>query len=182
VLLFAFNKSIAAGLNKQFEQRSVHKCYLAVARGYLPESGVINRPLREDAHSPYAEAITEFRCLETIELPIPLGKFPTVRYSLAAVYPLSGRKNQIRRHFAGFSHHLVGDVSYGDGRHNRLFREKFDCHRLLLHAYSLAFDHPSSGKRLQVMAPVPALFQRLCIAFGWALPIVLPPYTPICTK
>ena len=47
-------------------------------------------------------------------------------------------------------HHLIGDTSHGDGRHNRAFRMQ-GIHRMLLHARRLAFVHPHTGVRIEEM-------------------------------
>jgi tRNA pseudouridine65 synthase len=71
------------------------------------------------------------------------------------VVPRTGRLHQIRRHFKHISHPLIGDVRYGKGEHNRLFRERFGLHRLALHALELAFAHPEDGHAVRIVAPVP---------------------------
>ena len=165
ILLFGLSSEAAGKMIELFAERKVKKRYLAVARGYLPEEEIIDYPLREEPHKEAAEAITQYRRLATVELPFPLGKFPTTRYSLTEVFPHSGRKNQIRKHFTHISHPIIGDVRYGDGKHNRLFREKFAIHRLLLLAVSLSLIHPYSGEPLTLRADLPeevkVLFQKL---------------------
>jgi tRNA pseudouridine65 synthase len=56
-------------------------------------------------------------------------------------------------------HHLIGDSSHGDGRHNRNFR-MLGIHRMLLHAQRLAFVHPQRGERIEAIAPPDAEFAR----------------------
>jgi tRNA pseudouridine65 synthase len=73
---------------------------------------------------------------------------------------------QIRKHFHHIFHPLIGDTSHGEGRHNRLFRERFSCHRLLLHAHRLTLPHPA-GKQLTIEAPLPAEYLRLIREFNW---------------
>ena len=77
----------------------------------------------------------------------------------------TGRSNQIRRHLKHVSHHLIGDTSHGDGRHNRAFR-MLGIHRMLLHARRLAFTHPVSGARIDVRAPFDAEFAKALALFG----------------
>ncbi|MGO4774505.1 pseudouridylate synthase, partial [Lysobacter sp. 2RAB21] len=62
-------------------------------------------------------------------------------------------------------HHMIGDTSHGDGRHNRSFR-MMGIHRMLLHAQRLAFIHPGSGERLRVTAPPDAEFAKALALFG----------------
>jgi tRNA pseudouridine32 synthase/23S rRNA pseudouridine746 synthase/23S rRNA pseudouridine1911/1915/1917 synthase len=66
---------------------------------------------------------------------------------------LTGRKNQIRVHFAELGHPVAGDTKYGPKG------KKFE--RMALHSRSIAFDHPHSGKRMVFEAPVPEFFTRL---------------------
>lgn len=167
ILLFSLSSEAAGKMIQQFGERKVEKRYLAVVRGYLPEEEKIDYPLREEPHKEPAEAITEYRRLAMMELPYSLGKFPTVRYSLAEVFPRTGRKNQIRKHFAHISHPIIGDVRYGDGKHNRLFREKFAIHRLLLLAVSLSFQHPYTGEPTILRAEIPEDVEELFGKMNW---------------
>jgi tRNA pseudouridine65 synthase len=107
-----------------------------------------------------------------VELPIPIGRYQTARYSLVRVRPLTGRMRQIRKHFHHIFHPLIGDTSHGEGRHNRLFREQFDCHRLLLHAHRLILPKADGEGVLTIEAPLPAEYRRLFEAFGWPAEIV----------
>ena len=143
-LLLALDPGTARRLQEQWEGGRVEKRYLALVRGIPPESGVIDSPVPRAAGGPRVPAVTEFRRLATFE-----------RYALVEARPLTGRLHQIRRHLKHISHPLIGDVRYGKGEHNRLFRERFGLHRLALHALSLAFDHPETGERLRIVAPVP---------------------------
>ena len=74
-------------------------------------------------------------------------------YSLVEARILTGRTHQIRVHFAELGHPVVGDVKYG------LKDKKFE--RMALHARSIAFNHPHSGKRMAFEAPVPKFFTKL---------------------
>ena len=143
-LLFALDPETARLMYAKFEAGEVGKRYLALVRGIPPEEGVIDHPIPRVEDGPRVPAVTEFRRLATFE-----------RYALVEARPLTGRLHQIRRHFKHISHPLIGDVRYGKGEHNRLFRERFGLHRLALHALELAFDHPGTGERLRIVAPVP---------------------------
>ncbi len=168
VLLFALSPDVAAAMIEQFARREIHKTYLAVVRGFMPaENGVIDRPLQEDKKSPARDAITEYHCLANVEIPVTTTKFPTSRYSLVKAVPKTGRKNQIRRHFAGISHPIIGDVEYGDGKHNRLFRERYHMRRLFLFASEICFSHPVTNKPVSIKAPLPDDFIKLGEIFSW---------------
>lgn len=167
VILFALSSEAAREMCGVFEQRTVTKEYLAIVRGYTDEQGHIDYALREEPHMPAQEAITDYVRLATIELPIAIGRYNTARYSLVRVSPLTGRMRQIRKHFHHIFHPLIGDTSHGEGRHNRLFRDKFDCYRLLLHARRLTLPHPTSGTVITIEAPLPLEFTRLIEKFQW---------------
>lgn len=177
VLLFALSPATAAQLTRCFALRQVEKTYLAVVRGIPEEAGIINHPLAEEqdrlphgqpqAPSEPQAAITGFRRLSTVELPIAVGRYPASRYSLLAVTPLTGRRHQLRRHLKHLLHPIIGDTNYGEGRHNRLFRDEFHCHRLLLHAAEISFPHPISGEMLAISAPLDETFAFLLDRLGW---------------
>lgn len=167
VIIFGLSSEAARAMCGVFEQRQVEKTYLAIVRGYTDCEGHIDYPLQEEPGKAAQDAVTDYRTLATVELPIPVGRYNTARYSLVEIKPLTGRSRQIRKHFHHIFHPLIGDTSHGEGRHNRLFRERFDVHRLLLHAWKLAFRHPLSGEEMVVTAPLPEAFLLLMGEFGW---------------
>ena len=171
VQLFALSAAEARRISLLFAQRQVRKEYLAVVRGFVPESGRIDHPLRETASAPPAEAVTRFRRLATIDWPAPAGKHPTARFSLAEAIPETGRRNQIRRHLHHLSHPVIGDVNFGDGVQNRYFREHFGLRRLLLMAARLTIPEPGGASALVIEAPLPPELTALFEKFGWPTPI-----------
>lgn len=170
VILFGLSSEAAREMCGVFERREVQKTYLAVVRGYTDNEGHIDYPLQEEPDKPAQDAVTDYRTLATVELPIPVGRYSTARYSLVEIKPLTGRSRQIRKHFHHIFHPLIGDTSHGEGRHNRLFRERFGVHRLLLHAWRLTFRHPLSGEEMEIVAPLPDEFARVIKEFGWGMP------------
>jgi tRNA pseudouridine65 synthase len=58
-------------------------------------------------------------------------------------------------------HPLVGDTAHGDGKQNQLFRAQFNCHRLLLHAQSLQFQHPHTKKEILITAALDDSFSSI---------------------
>lgn len=177
VLLFALDVDTARQVGEAFTQRETEKQYLAVVRGYSNEQGLIDYPLKEqldriadakaDQDKPAQEAQTAYRRLNTVELPYAVGRYASARYSLVQLMPHTGRKHQLRRHMKHLFHPIVGDTTHGDGKHNRLFREQFDCHRLLLHAERLAVVHPHTQQRLVLKAGLDEVFARLLQDVGW---------------
>jgi tRNA pseudouridine65 synthase len=189
VLVFALDRDTARQLGGQFERQEVAKTYLAVVRGHLPEAGRIDHALtrrRDDAEwvgdeaSEAAQpAVTDFRRLATCELPFAVDRYPTSRYTLVELTPHTGRKHQIRRHLKHLSHPIIGDATFGKGRHNRFFQQQFGCHRMLLACVRMQFVHPLSGEPLDVIAPPDGDFAALLDALGWTT--ALPPglYPPL---
>ena len=170
VLLIGRSPEVAATLGRQFMQRDVEKTYLAVCRGWPEELGSIDYALpgvRENSER--KPAITHWRRLATTEVPIAINRYPQQRYALVEVIPETGRYRQIRRHFAHLRHPLIGDTSHGRTEHNRLFKQHFNVHRLLLHAHRLAFDHPLTGQRMRIEAPLDAEFVRVLQRFSWPM-------------
>ena len=167
VLLFGLDQEATRRMSRQFAERAVKKTYLAVVRGYSPESGIVDRPLKESPDKAAAEAVTAFRTIAKVELPVAVSKFPTTRYSLAEVSPQTGRRHQIRRHLAGISHPILVDTLYGDGKHNRFFREKYAIPGLMLYATKLSFIHPFNEQEINIETGWPEPLIRLADAFGW---------------
>jgi tRNA pseudouridine65 synthase len=177
VLLLALSVEMASILGKQFEAGTVEKKYLAVVRGHPPESGEIDHPLsrqRDDREwkgersSDEAQpALTRYRRLACIELPVAVDRYPSSRYALVEAEPLTGRRHQIRRHLKHIAHPIIGDATHGKGIHNRFFAETFSCPRMLLACTSLTFNHPASSERIQVKTPVSGSFAATLAQLGW---------------
>lgn len=170
VLLFAKTPEAAAPFTKAFGERQTDKTYFAIVRGFSPETGKIDSPIRPDKdhkHKEPQEAITHFSRLATVEMSIPVGPYQTSRYSLVSIKPETGRMHQIRKHFAHIRHYIVGDKRHGDWHHNRMFLEELNSPHLLLHAAALTFKHPFTGEIIQLKALLPENMRRLCQQFNW---------------
>lgn len=177
VLVFALDQETARAMTRSFTDAAVSKKYLAIVRGFTGEGDRIDHPLQdrwdkmngveEKGNRPEKHAVTEYHRLATVELPQPVGQYATARYSLVAAAPLTGRTHQIRRHMKHIFHPVVGDTTYGDGKQNELFRRAFNCHRLLLHASTIEFLHPLTGRRLSIEAPLDHTFIALLQALHW---------------
>jgi tRNA pseudouridine65 synthase len=177
LLLFGLSPEAGRCLSALFETRQVQKTYWAVVRGHPPESGEIDHPLvkRLDDVEWVGEAmalgpqpaLTRYRRLATAELPYAVDRYPSSRYALLELEPLTGRRHQLRRHLKHIAHPIIGDATYGKGRHNRLFQELFDCRRLLLASVALRFRHPITGAAL-ALAEAPAEdFAKVLHGLGW---------------
>lgn len=173
-LVLALDREAATLLSQAFATRSVTKTYVALVRGWPDASGTIDRALAavederigESSRVP-RDAVTTFRRLATYELPVRVDRYPTSRYALLELAPLTGRRHQLRRHLAGASHPIVGDSTYGKGRHNRLFAERYGVRRLLLACTGIEFESTPGGTGpLRVAAPLAAEFASLLTALG----------------
>jgi tRNA pseudouridine65 synthase len=179
-LLFAFTREGAGALGGMFARRQVGKTYLAVVRGHPPEAGAIDHPLtlelddaergagpgREPAGTP-RDALTHYRRLATVELPHRVDRYPTCRYALLELEPATGRRHQLRRHLSHVSHPIIGDATYGKGRHNRYVRTLAGSPRLLLACVELRLDHPVTREPLVLTAPLSGEFGGLVRRWGW---------------
>ncbi|MBE0485729.1 pseudouridine synthase [Marinobacter sp.] len=166
VLLFARDPETARIVGQAMMAGEVSKTYLAMVRGWAPESGEIDHPLRDEPEDrrlkgqemPTREAVTHYRRLATTELPVEIERYPTSRYSLVELSPKTGRKHQLRRHMKHINHPIIGDANHGRGRHNRYFAERFGEGRLMLAATRLSLAHPVTGKALVIGAEPQASF------------------------
>jgi tRNA pseudouridine65 synthase len=178
VLLFAFSSEAASHAAALLESGGARKRYLAVVRGAARDEELIDYPLSdlpdrfeslpEEGAQRERSAVTRYRRLAAAELPFAVGPHPTARYSLLEVLPETGRRHQIRRHLKHVFHPIIGDTTYGDGRHNRLFRDLFGCGRLLLHAAGLSLPHPLTGELLTITAPLDEEYASLIERLGWS--------------
>ena len=171
VLVMALSSEVAAQLTEQFTQKQVGKKYVALVRGYTDDNGTIDYPLQEQLDKiadkntkpdkPAQDAVTHYKTLWKGEVPIPVGRYSSARYSLVSLTPETGRKHQIRRHMKHIFHPIVGDTTHGDGKHNTMFREQFALSRLLLVAKEIKFQHPATNQNLTITAPLGAEFERI---------------------
>ena len=165
VVLFAFSKDIVAEFFRVFRERAVKKTYLALVRGWTDDSGVIDSPLKT-ASGREQDALTLYKSIAKVEIDIPVEPYEKARYSLVEIDLKTGRTHQIRRHFAHLRHPLIGDTTHGDGRHNQMFRDKFNSHRLMLAATKLELIHPFTQKKLEINAPLESGFKTVLNKIG----------------
>jgi len=175
VLLFALSAEMAKEISLLFRENSVKKEYIAVVRGYTEKEADIDHDLKKMLDSKAEkeqgiskdaqEAQTSYVRLATVELPYPVSRYPVARYSLVKLFPHTGRKHQLRRHMKHILHPIVGDTKHGRGEHNKLFREKFDCHRLLLHSNKICFLHPVMKEEIVIEAGLDEIFEKIFKVF-----------------
>lgn len=177
VILFAKTKLAAQKLQQEFAERRVKKAYLAMVRGYADEEGVIDYALKEEidkledkrtkTDKAAQDAVTRYKRIASVEIPIAVGRYSSARFSLVQCWPETGRKHQIRRHMKHIFHPIVGDTKHGDGKQNTFGREHLNIHRLMLMATDLEFIHPVSGEKAHIHAPLDDKTVELFQSLGW---------------
>ena len=145
LLIVSKNDKAHINMSEQIKNREVKKIYIALVRGVVPENeATINMPIgrstkavRKDGK----EAITHFKVLKRY-----------ANYTLLEVKIDTGRTHQIRVHMAEIGHPVVGDMVYSNGKN------EFGVQGQMLHAKSLDFKHPITGKQMHLEAEVPEGF------------------------
>jgi tRNA pseudouridine65 synthase len=178
VLIFALSSSSAKILSEQFANASILKEYFAVVRGYAPEKVLVDHPLKEELdkksdskaqkEKAHQSAVTQVHKLAEFEISEKVDKFPTSRYSLVQCLPKTGRKHQIRRHLRHLGHPVIGDSTYGSGKHNRFFANHFHIRRLLLHCREMTVQHPQTNNKIVVQAELPEDMKNLFQKLNWS--------------
>ena len=162
ILLFALNREALCFAQAQFAEKTTHKEYHAVVRGWTADAGEIDYDLRTEDHPSKSQSSqTRYSCVKRVELALPVGPYPSARFSLLKLIPLTGRKHQLRRHMAHLRHPIIGDTCHGDSAQNRFLRQHFGVQRLLLRATKLEIGIPNSDTRLQLYAPQACEFNQL---------------------
>jgi len=124
--LFALDREAARAFCQSWASAHTVKTYWAITRGHPPEHLIIDHPIPSRPGGPRVAAVTEVWRRQVFG-----------RYAVVEARPRTGRLHQIRRHLKHISCPLIGDVRYGKGEHNRIFRTQHDLHRLALHCISL---------------------------------------------
>ncbi|KPP85140.1 MAG: 23S rRNA pseudouridine955/2504/2580 synthase [Rhodobacteraceae bacterium HLUCCO07] len=184
VLLLARSRAVAQALTAAIRHRATRKIYWAVVAGvprpYLGEIkyGLVKAPgggqglgekmlcvhPDEIDRTPGAKrAITQYATLYRV----------AERAAWVAMEPITGRTHQLRAHMAEIGHPIVGDGKYGgssqenlgDGWGARL--GGIISNKLHLHARSMRFEHPVTGRDVTVTAPLPEHMAQTFETFGW---------------
>jgi tRNA pseudouridine65 synthase len=181
------NKSSSHGANAQnsdtdFSKTDLSKSYYALVRGHLPitkHTELIDYPLKEkldklgdknvSRDKAPQSAQSYYQVIKQASLPIALGKFDSVRYSLVKLSPITGRRHQLRRHLAHLRHPIIGDINYGDNKQNPFFIQHFGFKRLMLIAKSLSFTHPITNNKVIITAEFDQQWQHVFTELDWLL-------------
>ncbi len=159
LILFVKRKEDVVPFQKLFDEDRIEKTYLALVRGFIPEQGTIDSPVKNERGN-YKEALTEYRSLETFERDFEIPPYPSQRYSIAEFIPKTGRYHQLRIHANKIAHPIINDPKYGNRHHNHYFQHVLGIHELFLHAGKLAFVHPFTNESITVEAELPNHWQK----------------------
>lgn len=141
LVIIAHTKQAAAAFSKLIAERKIDKHYLIRVKGQLTAE------LLQQAE--IALPLDNKPCLTRFSL---LQYDTTLQQSWLDVHLISGRKHQIRRHFAAVGHPVMGDPQYG--------KDNKDASGLALQAVSLAFDCPKSRRAFKVALPAQYLLHH----------------------
>ena len=185
VLLLAKGRAAAKALTEAFRARETRKIYWAAVAGVpSPRMGTVRyglvkapghgrggenekmrtvHPREIEATEGAQRATTDYAVIENL----------AQRAAWVGLVPITGRTHQLRAHMGALGHPIVGDGKYGgsgqenlgDGWGAQLGGEI--SRKLHLHARSLSFDHPFTGGRITVTAPLPPHMARTWETFGW---------------
>jgi 23S rRNA pseudouridine1911/1915/1917 synthase len=151
LLLVAKDDATHLALTRDLAAHRVERRYLALAQGRLPAAtGTVDAPVGRHPRDRKRmavvatggrRAVTQWRVLET---------FPAVQLVEATLE--TGRTHQVRVHLASLRHPLVGDRTYGA---DPTLATRLGVGRPFLHAWRLAFTHPTTGQRVELTEPLP---------------------------
>lgn len=153
LLIIAKNDDAHLNMSNQIKDRQVKKIYYALVRGVVPENeATINMPIGRSTKDRKKmavtkngkEAVTHFKVLERFN-----------KYTLLEVKIDTGRTHQIRVHLSEIGHPVVGDEVYSNGKN------EFGVKGQLLHAKSLDFKHPITGKEMHLETDLPEEFKNV---------------------
>ncbi|MBQ0754769.1 MAG: RluA family pseudouridine synthase [Gammaproteobacteria bacterium] len=143
IMVVALNKTVNATLTKQFQRRTISKTYIAMLDGeLLDDTGVISAPIAKDppnfprvkiCQQAGKAASSAYQVLERLQSP---------QRTRVLFTPQTGRTHQLRIHSQAIGHVILGCDLYGNNE------TLAAADRLLLHAATLAFDHPVTGNRI----------------------------------
>jgi 23S rRNA pseudouridine1911/1915/1917 synthase len=164
LMMVAKDDETQVALAEALKLRSIERRYVALVHGYIaPDSGLIDAPIDRhpkdrtrmavSGHGTAKQSVTTFRVLERFSAGAHDDGYTRVECKL-----YTGRTHQIRVHMQYIHHPVVGDPLYG----RRRPKADLGLERQFLHAYRLAFDHPVTGERIDLVDPLPPdLAERL---------------------
>jgi len=156
LIIIARNSHTLTAIMEQMQRHEVVKRYLALVEGDVAhDQGSIDAPIGRDIRNRQQMTVTNRDSREARTHFRVLQRF--AKHTLLLLQLETGRTHQIRVHLKAIGHPVVGDPTYGSGNMPR----GFVLRRQFLHAYQLQFQHPTSGKQIEVEAPLPKDLQAI---------------------
>ena len=153
LLIVAKNDKAHINMSEQIKNREVTKKYIALVRGVIPEDdATIDMPIGRSTKDRKKMAVTKSGKQAVTHFKV-LKRYP--KYTLLEVKIDTGRTHQIRVHMAEIGHPVVGDMVYSNGKND------FGVEGQMLHAKSLDFKHPITGKQMHLEAELPQYFKSI---------------------
>jgi len=146
LMIIALEPTAYNNLQKMFKRREIEKYYVALVFGKLLEKkGIIDAPIGRNPKNPVKQALINTG-KQSITKYMVIQEFDDV--SLVEIQPKTGRMHQIRVHFNGIGHPIIGDRKYGNGFMKGVISRQF------LHAHKIKFYHPITGKTMILKSPL----------------------------
>ena len=153
LLIVAKNDKAHINMSEQIKNRQVTKKYIALVRGVIQEDdATIDMPIGRSTKDRKKMAVTKNGKQAVTHFKV-LKRYP--KYTLLEVKIDTGRTHQIRVHMAEIGHPVVGDMVYSNGKND------FGIQGQMLHAKSLDFKHPITGKQMHLEAELPQYFKSI---------------------
>ena len=153
ILIVAKNDQAHINLSEQIKNRKVKKTYIALVRGIIKENqATIDMPIARSQKDRKKMAVTKNGKNAITHIKV-LKRYD--EYTLLEVNIETGRTHQIRVHLAEIGYPVVGDIVYSNGKN------KFGVVGQCLHAKSLDFKHPITGKQMHLEAELPNYFKEI---------------------
>ena len=153
LLIIAKNDTAHVNMSEQIKNHEVKKTYIALVRGVIKENeATIDMPIGRSTSDRKKmavnrngkNAVTHIKIIKRYE-----------KYTLVEVNIETGRTHQIRVHLSHIGYPIIGDYTYSNGKN------EFGVEGQCLHAKSLEFKHPITGKEMKLEAPLPQYFQEI---------------------
>ena len=156
LLVFAKSQRMLESLQDQFKERKPDRRYIAIVAGILErESGTYR------SHLATGKALNQYSTRDESKGELAITHYRRQQQladtTVVEVQLETGRRNQIRVQFADHGHPVLGDPRYGVSRSQH---ERWPGHRIALHALSLGFVHPATGKPLRFESELPKSMRR----------------------
>nr|WP_320025583.1 RluA family pseudouridine synthase [uncultured Acetobacterium sp.] len=156
LLMIAKNDMAHRSLSEQLKEHTILRRYYGLVKGNVkPNKGTVDMPIGRHEQLRIKMAVVEKNSKTAITHFEAIKRYS--QYTLLRFQLETGRTHQIRVHMEKIGHPLAGDPLYGRGDKNNPFKTDGQC----LHAHTLGFIHPRTGKKLIFKAPVPENFKKI---------------------